>query len=83
MYRNTLVTGVCGELGKEGALTRGSRNFLMFSAEAEAKQYSVGCSARPLTLFLWCVRVVMALPLRRSHSFTVLSCEPVMTCSSK
>ena len=54
----------------------------MFSAEAEAKQYSVGCRARPRTLFLWYVRVVMALPLRRSHSFTVLSCDPVMTCSS-
>ena len=60
-------------------LTLGRRNFLMFSAEAEAKQYSLGCNARPRTLFLWYVRVVIALPLRRSHSFTVLSCDPVMT----
>lgn len=54
----------------------------MFSADAEAKQYSLGCNARPRTLFLWYVRVVMALPLRRSHSLTVLSCDPVITCDS-
>ena len=54
----------------------------MFSAEAEAKQYSVGCSARPLTLFLWYVSVAMALPFLRSHNRTVLSWDPVMTCKT-
>lgn len=46
--------GFGGGGGAGGAgLTLGSRNFLMFSADAEAKQYSVGCKASPLTLFLW------------------------------
>ena len=78
----SILTSQSG-LSSGRALTLGSRNFLMFSAEAEAKQYSVGCRARPRTLFLWYVRVAMALPLRRSHSFTVLSCDPVITCSSR
>lgn len=60
----------------------GKAHFLIRSAEAEAKENSVGCAARALTPFLWCVRVVMVRPVEMSHKRTVESMEAVMTCGS-
>ena len=60
----------------------GSFHFLMLSADADANVYSRGCMAIARTPFLWLVRVHIALPAARSHSFTVESIEPVTTCGS-
>jgi hypothetical protein len=62
----------------------GHAHFLMLFPPAEpvAKLYSVGWIASDRTLLWWCVKVVIVLPAARSHSRTVESMLPVMTCGS-
>eukprot|EP00982_Pelagococcus_subviridis_P009361 30918-Pelagococcus_subviridis.AAC.76 len=54
----------------------------MLSALALRSEKSFGCNASALTPFLWYVSVVRHFPAARSHSFTVLSYDPVITCGS-
>ena len=54
-------------------LPLGRANFLMLSLLADAKEYSLGCCARHLTPFLWCVSVAIVFAAARSHSLTWLS----------
>mmetsp|Transcript_42497 Transcript_42497/g.136338 ORF Transcript_42497/g.136338 Transcript_42497/m.136338 type:complete len:203 (-) Transcript_42497:923-1531(-) len=60
----------------------GSLNFLMLSAEADAKAYSLGCMAMARTDFLWYVSVELHLPAARSQVLIVESWDPVITWGS-
>ena len=59
----------------------GGGPFLTRSAEAEAKENSVGWAAKALTPFVM-RQVVKVRPAAKSHKRTVESIDPVMTCGS-
>jgi hypothetical protein len=62
----------------------GHFHFLMLFPPALplTKLNSVGWMSSARTLFLWCVSVASVRPAARSHSRTVLSMLPVITCGS-
>merc|ERR1719221_603112 len=55
---------------------------LLLSDEQDTKQYSDGCNAKDLMLFLWLVSVTEHFPAARSQSLTIRSIEPLMNCGS-